>query len=229
MTNLRWSRSPILPAVTRTAKLTMPCTWVDLPPLNEPRAAGAAAVVGDRIVVAGGQANGALVPTTEVFDGTKWTTVSDIPTPREHLAGVSDGTYFYAIGGRDLASDQNTAAVERFDPAAGTWTTLPAMPTPRGGLGAAFIDGRIVAVGGEQRPGCCRRSRLRRRVGDLVTVAAHAQRGARDVRCDGRTHRLRHRRCTTAHARGVHRDCTGIGFLVSVPVPTGRGSRGHTD
>ncbi|SEB78712.1 Kelch motif-containing protein [Rhodococcus koreensis] len=123
---------------------------MDLPPLNEPRAAGAAAVVGDRIVVAGGQANGALVPTTEVFDGTKWTTVSDIPTPREHLAGVSDGTYFYAIGGRDLASDQNTAAVERFDPAAGTWTTLPAMPTPRGGLGAAFIDGRIVAVGGEQ-------------------------------------------------------------------------------
>ena len=123
---------------------------MDLPPLNEPRAAGAAAVVGDRIVVAGGQANGALVPTTEVFDGTKWTTVSDIPTPREHLAGVSDGTYFYAIGARDLASDQNTAAVEWFDPAAGTWTTLPAMPTPRGGLGAAFIDGRIVAVGGEQ-------------------------------------------------------------------------------
>ena len=124
--------------------------WVDLAPMNEPRSAGAAAVVGDKIVVAGGQADGALVATTEVFDGTKWTTVSDIPTAREHLAGVSDGTYFYAIGGRDLASDQNTAAVERFDPAAGTWTTLTAMPTPRGGLGAAFIDGRIVAVGGEQ-------------------------------------------------------------------------------
>ncbi|WP_064080035.1 serine/threonine-protein kinase [Rhodococcus opacus] len=124
--------------------------WVDLPPLNAPRAAGAAAVVGDKIVVAGGQANGQLVATAEVFDGTKWTTVAPVPTPREHLAGVSDGTYFYAIGGRDLASDQNTAAVERFDPAAGTWTTLPAMPTPRGGLGAAFIDGRIVAVGGEE-------------------------------------------------------------------------------
>ncbi|PBC53792.1 serine/threonine-protein kinase [Rhodococcus sp. ACPA1] len=124
--------------------------WVDLAPMNEPRAAGAAAVVGDQIVVAGGQADGELVATTEVFDGTKWTTVPDIPTPREHLAAVSDGTYFYAIGGRDLASDQNTAAVERFDPAADTWTTLPAMPTPRGGLGAAFIDGRIVAVGGEQ-------------------------------------------------------------------------------
>ncbi|MDV7242294.1 MULTISPECIES: protein kinase domain-containing protein [Rhodococcus] len=124
--------------------------WVDLPPLNDPRVAGAATVVGDKIVVAGGQADGELVATTEVFDGTKWTTVSHIPTPREHLAGVSDGTYFYAIGGRDLASDQNTAAVERYDPASDTWTTLPAMPTPRGGLGAAFIDGRIVTVGGEQ-------------------------------------------------------------------------------
>ncbi|MGW4333922.1 Kelch repeat-containing protein [Rhodococcus koreensis] len=124
--------------------------WVDLPPLNVPRAAGAAAVVGDEIVVAGGQADGGLVATTEVFDGTKWTTVPNIPTPREHLAGVSDGKYFYAIGGRDLASDQNTAAVERFDPAAGTWATLPGMPTPRGGLGATFIDGRIVAVGGEE-------------------------------------------------------------------------------
>ncbi|MFC0447360.1 serine/threonine-protein kinase [Rhodococcus jostii] len=125
-------------------------SWVDLPPLNEPRAAGAAAVVGDKIVVAGGQADGALVPTTEVFDGTQWTTVSDIPTPREHLAGVSDGKYFYALGGRDLAADQNTAAVERFDPATGTWASLPGMPTARGGLGAAFIDGRIVAVGGEE-------------------------------------------------------------------------------
>ncbi|MBC2638072.1 MULTISPECIES: serine/threonine-protein kinase [unclassified Rhodococcus (in: high G+C Gram-positive bacteria)] len=124
--------------------------WVDLPPMNVPRAAGAAAVVGDRIVVAGGQANGALVPTTEVFDGTKWTTVSDIPTPREHLAGVSDGKYFYAVGGRDLAADQNSGAVERFDPVSGVWVSLPALPTPRGGLGAAFIDGRIVAVGGEE-------------------------------------------------------------------------------
>ena len=63
---------------------------------------------------------------------------------------MSDGKYFYALGGRDLAADQNTAAVERFDPATGTWSSLPGMPTARGGLGATFIDGRIVAVGGEE-------------------------------------------------------------------------------
>ena len=54
--------------------------WVELPSLNRARAAGAAAVVGDRIVVVGGQADDHLVPTTEVFDGKRWTTAADIPT-----------------------------------------------------------------------------------------------------------------------------------------------------
>ncbi|WP_040812066.1 serine/threonine-protein kinase [Nocardia concava] len=123
--------------------------WVDLPPLHEPRAAGAAAVVGDKIVVTGGLANGKLLRSTEVFDGTRWITAADIPTPRDHLAAVSDGTYFFAVGGRNITSDKNFATFERFDPATGTWTKLPDMPTPRGGLGATLIDGRIVAVGGE--------------------------------------------------------------------------------
>ena len=56
----------------------------------------------------------------------------------------------YSIGGRFLSSDKNSAAFERFDPASGTWTKLVGMPTPRGSYGATFIDGRIVAVGGEE-------------------------------------------------------------------------------
>ena len=48
--------------------------WVELPHLLQPRAAAAAAVVGDRIIVTGGvDANGALLNTTEVFDGNSWT------------------------------------------------------------------------------------------------------------------------------------------------------------
>ena len=47
-----------------------------------PRAAAAAAVVGDKIVVVGGQADGKLVPQTEVYeDGEGWTDVDEIPTP----------------------------------------------------------------------------------------------------------------------------------------------------
>ncbi|MBJ8340223.1 protein kinase [Antrihabitans sp. YC3-6] len=124
--------------------------WVELPRLPEPRAAGAAAVVGDQIIVTGGQANSTLSTTTAVFDGTAWRDAPGAPTAREHLAAATDGTYLYALGGRDLSSDKNTGAVERYDPATRTWTTLAAMPTPRGGLGAVYVDGRIVAVGGEE-------------------------------------------------------------------------------
>ena len=63
---------------------------------------------------------------------------------------MSDGVYVYTVGGRNLSADQNSAAFERFDPESGNWEELANMPTPRGSFGAAFIDGRIVVVGGEE-------------------------------------------------------------------------------
>ncbi|HZR12248.1 MAG TPA: kelch repeat-containing protein [Acidimicrobiia bacterium] len=124
-------------------------SWVELPHLNHARAAGAAAVVGDRVVVTGGQANHRLVRETEVFDGTRWRDVAPMPTPRDHLAAASDGRYVYAVGGRMLSSDKNSGAVERYDPASDTWTKLPSMPTPRGDLGAVLVGHRLVTLGGE--------------------------------------------------------------------------------
>jgi serine/threonine protein kinase len=123
--------------------------WESLPALRRPRAAGAAAVVGDRIVVVGGQDDGRLLETTEVFDGRRWTEGADIPTPRDHLAAVSDGDALYAVGGRALGPDKNSAALERYDPASDSWEELADMPTARGGLGAAISGSRLVAVGGE--------------------------------------------------------------------------------
>ncbi len=123
--------------------------WTPLPPLRRPRAAGAAAVVGDKIVVAGGQDEGNLVKQTEVFDGEKWSEAARIPTPREHVAAASDGEYLYAVGGRALGPDENFASLERYDPASDSWKRLPDMPTPRGGLGAAIVGGHLIAVGGE--------------------------------------------------------------------------------
>jgi non-specific serine/threonine protein kinase len=123
--------------------------WVRLPSLDRPRAAGAAAVVGDRIVVVGGQAGGRLLATSEVFDGEQWSTKAPIPTPREHLAAASDGQFVYAVGGRALSPDKNSAALERYDPATDSWQPLPDMPTARGGLGAAIANGHLFAVGGE--------------------------------------------------------------------------------
>jgi non-specific serine/threonine protein kinase len=123
--------------------------WEELPPLNHARAAAAAAVVGDKIVVVGGQANGKLVPQTEVFDGESWKDVAEIPTPREHLGAASDGRYLYAVGGRELSADNNLRTLERYDPASDRWTELDSMPMPSGSVGAAYAGGRLVTVGGE--------------------------------------------------------------------------------
>lgn len=124
--------------------------WAELPPMKHGRVAGAAAVVGDKLVVVGGQNDKQLVAQTEVFDGESWAEAADLPTPREHLAAVSDGVYVYALGGRKLSADENSAAFERFNPQSGAWESLPDMPTARGSYGAAIVDGRIVAVGGEE-------------------------------------------------------------------------------
>ncbi len=77
--------------------------WEELPPLQHARAAAAATVVGDKLVVVGGQDDKKLVAPTEVFDGQSWTQAADLPTPREHLAAVSDGVYVYTVGGRNLS------------------------------------------------------------------------------------------------------------------------------
>jgi non-specific serine/threonine protein kinase len=123
--------------------------WVELPHLLHARAAGAAAVVGDQIVVFGGQADGKLIPSTEVFDGTHWFETAELPTPRDHVAGASDGHFVYAVGGRQLSADKNLATVERYDPIAGRWTRLPDLPTPRGDVAATVVGGRLVTAGGE--------------------------------------------------------------------------------
>lgn len=123
--------------------------WVRMPPLNRARGAAAAGVAGRRIVVAGGQGGGRLVPETEVFDGNAWRLRAPIPTPRDHVAGAAGGPFLYVAGGRKLSIESVLGAFERYDPARDRWETLPDLPTPRGGFGAAFTGATIVTVGGE--------------------------------------------------------------------------------
>lgn len=121
--------------------------WVELPRMLQPRAAAAAAMVGDRIIVTGGvDANGALLNTTEIFDGNSWILGAELPTPRALLAAASDGTLMYAVGGTDGTSDMRS--VEAYDPVANVWTTLPDLPQASRDLGVTIADGRLLAVGG---------------------------------------------------------------------------------
>ena len=64
-------------------------------------------------------------------------------------AAASDGRYVYAVGGRNLAPDKNSPALERYDPGSDSWTKLPDMPTASGSVAAAVVGGRLITVGGE--------------------------------------------------------------------------------
>jgi non-specific serine/threonine protein kinase len=126
--------------------------WVEGPELHHARGAGAAAVAGNKIVVAGGRTAGtsaAEVIPTEVFDGTSWHDAAGIPVPGDHLAAASDGTYLYAVGGRRLEVTSDTAAVQRFDPKADRWVQLKAAPGKVSDAGAAIVGGRLIVAGGE--------------------------------------------------------------------------------
>jgi non-specific serine/threonine protein kinase len=125
--------------------------WVEGPPLHHPRAAGGAAVVGDKVVVVGGRTANPeqLVTQTEIFDGTGWRDAADIPVPGDHLAATADSSYLYAVGGRKFTASSNTDAVQRYDPATNRWTALTPTPQPVSGAGAAIVDGQLIVAGGE--------------------------------------------------------------------------------
>jgi N-acetylneuraminic acid mutarotase len=126
--------------------------WVEGPALHHARAAAAAAVVGGKLVVGGGRTGGqteTLVRPTEVFDGTSWHDDAAIPVAGDHLAAASDGTYLYAVGGRNLNAAANTKALQRFNPATGQWTQLKPLPAADSDLGAAVVGGQLITFGGE--------------------------------------------------------------------------------
>ena len=71
-----------------------------------------------------------------------------LPTQREHLTVTVLEGKLYAIGGR-WGDRGNLAALEIYDPAAGTWTSGPDLRIPRSGLTAGVLDGHIHVTGGE--------------------------------------------------------------------------------
>jgi Kelch motif len=89
-----------------------------------------------------------------------WKRVADAPLPaRSEAAGVSDGGYFYSVGGSSASGVLSD--FERYDPLTDTWVSLPDMPTPRAGLAAVFaVDEGIYAIGGRAKAGPCAGSEL---------------------------------------------------------------------
>jgi N-acetylneuraminic acid mutarotase len=127
------------------------------------RGAAAAAVVGDKLYVAGGapqtfgvSAEGSPYGTLEIFNfkTEEWESGPDMPVPRHHTVGVGLGGKFYVAGGRagllDLNNDTPPVAeFDRYDPAAERWERLPKLPFGVSFSGITAAAGRVVIAGGE--------------------------------------------------------------------------------
>ena len=127
-------------------------SWVDDPPLPEPRAAGAAAWDGSRIVYAGGVEPGAVSGAVFAFEDGAWSQVARLANPREHLAATSDGEGgTYVVGGRVGGLDSNMATA---DLVRGTTAeTIGELPTPRGGVAAFWWPTLGACLVGGESPG----------------------------------------------------------------------------
>ena len=181
--------------------------WVEGPPLHHARAAGAAVVVGDQIVVVGGRTGGKTeteVKPTEIYNGKSWHDAPDIPVPGDHLAGVTDGTYLYAIGGRALSVSDNHNALQRFDPATGQWTQLTPLPVADSDLGAAYMGGQLITFGGENLFSVFRTARAYNLATKKWSTLQPSRSPARDGRGSARPDHLRHRRGGRARGRRIH-------------------------
>jgi len=96
-------------------------SWSDRAPMITARGGAAAAVVRDRIVVAGGEGNAAVpsgvFPQVEVFvpASNSWYSLPNMRTPRHGTGGASIGNTFYVPGGAAVQAFGASAAVESID------------------------------------------------------------------------------------------------------------------
>lgn len=126
--------------------------WADGVPLPGPRAAGAAAFDGDRVVYAGGVGPAGVA--SEVFGlaGGSWGRIGRLQRAREHLAAASDGAgRTFVLGGRVGGLDRNLATVDLVT--GETVTTVGDLPTARGGVGAFWWPSLGACLAGGESPG----------------------------------------------------------------------------
>ena len=76
----------------------------------------------------------------------RWSTLTDMQTPRGRLAAAYyDGALYVVAGDTDVGV---SASLERYDISAKAWSTLPDKPTAVGNVAAVMAGGRIWVPGG---------------------------------------------------------------------------------
>lgn len=133
-------------------------TWSTMPPLPEPRGAGALVALDNTLHYFGGTGDDRYQETGEHWvlplDGsTSWEARASLLNPRNHLAGIVVNNIIYAIGGQHGHNETlvTQASVERYDPEQDQWVELASLPYGLGHVNNSTVEvaGRIYLVGGE--------------------------------------------------------------------------------
>ena len=80
------------------------------------------------------------------WDGTNWSELGNMKTPRENHACVEKDGIIFAMGGEGA---YKLKSVEKLNLATGVWSEGPELPYEVGHVGAVNIHGDIFVVGGE--------------------------------------------------------------------------------
>jgi N-acetylneuraminic acid mutarotase len=107
----------------------------------------AAAVIGDRIYVAGGTGGGMAGNEVEAYDpaSDRWVNLAPMRCARNHTAGAVIEGKLYVAGGRPGSQD----CLEVYDPVTDAWSPRAPMPTGRSGVAGAALSGCFYVFGGE--------------------------------------------------------------------------------
>jgi N-acetylneuraminic acid mutarotase len=121
--------------------------WTMAAPLPQGLNHPAAAVVGERLYVLGGDDGRGAVATNYEYDprSNSWTVRAPMPTARSAPMAAAIGGRIYVAGG---SPDSVGRTLEAYDPATDAWASLPPMPTGRNHVAGGAIAGRLYVVGG---------------------------------------------------------------------------------
>lgn len=137
-------------------------TWNALPDAPRLRDHFHAAVVGNKLVLAGGRVSsypntfGITVPEVDIYDFSfgLWTTASDnIPTPRAGAAVAVLGDEVLVIGGESMSQMNAHNETEAFNVSTGKWRTLDTLNQGRHGSQALVYNNTIYIAGGSKSRG----------------------------------------------------------------------------
>ena len=126
-------------------------TWETKAAMPTARKNAAAAVVGGRIYVIGGEYDMGDRWLTVVDEynpvSDTWMTKASLPASRRFHTAAAVGGKIYVFGGQN-SSFGTVSTTYQYDTADDSWTTKATMPTARKYAGAAVVDGKIYVIGG---------------------------------------------------------------------------------